>query len=161
MSRKSKLEYLLSIRERYHKAIKEEKHRILDEFCEVCNYNRKYAIRILNRKEKQISQRTKKRGPKQKYNSPEIIKFLKLLWTSSNLICSKRLKGIIKYWLPWYEKENGKLSKETIALLRSISPATIDRLLSKFRSHYNKRGLCTTKPGGILRDLVPIKTDQE
>jgi len=160
MSRKSKLEYLLSIRERYHKAIKEEKHRILDEFCEVCNYNRKYAIRILNRKEKQISQRTKKRGPKQKYNSPEIIKFLKLLWTSSNLICSKRLKGIIKYWLPWYEKENGKLSKETIALLRSISPATIDRLLSKFRSHYNKRGLCTTKPGGILRDLVPIKTDQ-
>ena len=60
MSRKSKLEYLLSIRERYHKAIKEEKHRILDEFCEVCNYNRKYAIRILNRKEKQISQRTKK-----------------------------------------------------------------------------------------------------
>ena len=97
MSRKSKLEYHLSIKERYNKATKEEKQWILDEFCEVCTCNRKYAIRILNRKEKQISQRSKKRGPKLKYNSPEILKFLKVLRTSSNLICSKRLKAIIKY----------------------------------------------------------------
>ncbi len=106
----------------------------------------------------------KRRGPKPKYNSPEIINFLKELWVATNLICSKRLKAVIKYWLPWYEKEKekgkGKLNKQTIELLRKISPATIDRLLVKIRKRYSKRGLCTTKPGGILRELVPIKTDQ-
>lgn len=45
-------------------------------------------------------------------------------------------------------------------MLRKISPATIDRLLSKFRSRYEKRGLSTTRPGSMLRKLIPIKTDQ-
>ncbi len=44
--------------------------------------------------------------------------------------------------------------------LRKISPATIDRLLRKFRDRYSKRGLCTTRPGSIIRELIPIKTDQ-
>ena len=42
----------------------------------------------------------------------------------------------------------------------SISPSTIDRILRPYRSKYEKRGLCTTKPGSILRNLVPIKTNQ-
>ena len=160
MSKKAKQEYLLSLQERYTKGNKEEKKKILDEFCTVCEYNRKYAIRILNCKSKQVRKRQKKRGPKLKYNSPEILDFIIKLWKSTNLICSKRLKAVIKYWLPWYEKEYGKLSKKNVELFRTISPATIDRLLKKFRSRYNKRGLCTTRPGGILRELVPIKTDQ-
>lgn len=160
MSKKAKQEYLLSLQERYTKVNKEEKKKILDEFCTVCDYNRKYAIRILNSKSKQVRKRQKKRGPKPQYDSPKILDFIIKLWKSTNLICSKRLKAVIKYWLPWYEKEYGKLSKKNVELLRSISPATIDRLLKKFRSRYNKRGLCTTKPGGILRELVPIKTDQ-
>jgi len=160
MSKKAKQEYLLSLQERYTKVNKEEKKKILDEFCTVCDYNRKYAIRILNSKSKQVRKRQKKRGPKPQYDSPKILDFIIKLWKSTNLICSKRLKAVIKYWLPWYEKEYGKLSKKNVELLRSISPSTIDRLLKKFRSRYNKRGLCTTKPGGILRELVPIKTDQ-
>jgi len=160
MSKKAKQEYLLSLQERYTKVNKEEKKKILDKFCTVCDYNRKYAIRILNSKSKQVRKRQKKRGPKPQYDSPKILDFIIKLWKSTNLICSKRLKAVIKYWLPWYEKEYGKLSKKNVELLRSISPATIDRLLKKFRSRYNKRGLCTTKPGGILRELVPIKTDQ-
>lgn len=160
MSKKAKQEYLLTLQERYKKADKEEKKKILDEFCAVCEYNRKYAIRILNCKSKHLRKRQKKRGPKSKYDSAEILDFIIKLWKSTNLICSKRLKAVIKFWLPWYEKEYGKLSKKNVELLRTISPATIDRLLKKFRSRYNKRGLCTTKPGGILRDLVPIKTDQ-
>jgi hypothetical protein len=44
--------------------------------------------------------------------------------------------------------------------LKRISAATIDRLLSTHRRKYGKQGLCTTKPGSILRELVPIKTEQ-
>ena len=41
--------YLIAILSRYPAASRADKTKILDEFCAVCNYNRKYAIRILNR----------------------------------------------------------------------------------------------------------------
>lgn len=52
------------------------------------------------------------------------------------------------------------MSKKDEELLRSISAATIDRILTKFRGKYTKRGLCTTRPGSIIRELIPIKTNQ-
>jgi hypothetical protein len=48
MSGKSKWDYLKAIYVRYQKVSKPVRARILDEFCQVCNYNRKYAIRLLN-----------------------------------------------------------------------------------------------------------------
>jgi len=50
MSNKSKQEYLATIKQRYQTSSREEKKKILDEFCTTCGYNRKYAIRILNKK---------------------------------------------------------------------------------------------------------------
>ena len=161
MSRKSKNEYLHEIRERYHRGLKEEKQKILDEFCNVCDYNRKYAIRILNQKQSSENKTEKKRaGPKKKYHTTGVKTFIKTIWIKTNLICSERIKACIPFWLPCYKKEICELSKKDEALIRSISPSTIDRLLKKFRSKYNKRGLCTTRPGSIIRDLIPIKTNQ-
>jgi hypothetical protein len=48
MSGKSKWDYLKAIYFRYRKASKALRSRILDEFCQVCRYNRKYAVRLLN-----------------------------------------------------------------------------------------------------------------
>jgi len=48
MSKTSRYEYLKEISQRYLKSSEEEKQKILDEFCKVCSYNRKYAIRLLN-----------------------------------------------------------------------------------------------------------------
>jgi hypothetical protein len=48
MSGKSKWDYLKAIYVRYKKVSKPLRARILDEFCQVCGYNRKYAIRLLN-----------------------------------------------------------------------------------------------------------------
>lgn len=50
MSNTSGSEYLHSIRPRHRKEYKKEKNKILDEFCSVCGYNRKYTIRLLNQK---------------------------------------------------------------------------------------------------------------
>jgi len=49
MARRSKREYLRSICERYHQAQRAQKKMMLEEFCKVCGYNRKYAIWLLNR----------------------------------------------------------------------------------------------------------------
>ena len=56
----------------------------------------------------------------------------------------------------WHQESKGKLlSKKEEQLLLKISAPTIDRLLNKYRRKYNKKGLCTTKPGSILRQLIP------
>jgi hypothetical protein len=41
--RTSRLEYLQAIHERYQGASKGEKHRMLNEFCKVTRYHRKYG----------------------------------------------------------------------------------------------------------------------
>jgi len=74
MSNTSRYEYLDSIRPRYVMASKSEKNKILDEFCRVCEYNRKYAIRLLNENSPpKCDWEKKKRGPKSKYNHPDLI----------------------------------------------------------------------------------------
>ncbi len=50
MGKNAKREYLNAIRPRYKKADKAAKKTILDEFCRVCGYHRKYAIRLLNKR---------------------------------------------------------------------------------------------------------------
>lgn len=45
-------------------------------------------------------------------------------------------------------------------MLKEISPATIDRILVSIRRRYSKHGLSTTKPGSIIKEFIPIKTDQ-
>jgi hypothetical protein len=48
MSGKSKWDYLKAIYFRYRKASKPLRSRILEEFCQVCRYHSKYAMRLLN-----------------------------------------------------------------------------------------------------------------
>ena len=47
MVSQSKQAYLAKIKDRYRKASKRGKSRILDEFCEICGHHRKHAIRLL------------------------------------------------------------------------------------------------------------------
>lgn len=158
MTNGSKQEYLSAIRSRYLAANKSEKKAILDEFCAVCDYNRKYAIRVLRRPVPKSSASPKRqRGRKPKYHQPEILTFLKTLWIATNLACGKRLKAMIPNWLPHYLET---LSDASRTLLATISASTIDRLLKPQRSGQHKHGLSTTKPGSILKHHIPIKTNQ-
>jgi hypothetical protein len=158
MTNGSKQEYLSAIRSRYLAATKSEKKAILDEFCDVCDYNRKYAIRVLRRLVPTSSASPKRqRGRKPKYHQPEILTFLKTLWIATNLACGKRLKAMIPNWLPHYLET---LSDASRTLLATISASTIDRLLKPQRAGQQKHGLSTTKPGSILKHHIPIKTNQ-
>ena len=99
MSNSSKKEYLNEIRKRYFTATKTEKSLILDELCAVCNYNRKYAIRVIAKKQ---TESNNKKGRPKKYHSQAILIFLKEIWVLTNLACSERLKAAIPLWLPHY-----------------------------------------------------------
>ncbi len=150
----SRREYLRSIRPRYQKADRGGKGRILDEFCEVCGYQRKYAIRVLNRPDRPPRKRP---GPKRRYGS-EVLKVVKQIWFATDQICSKRLKAAIPIWLPHYEHKYGRLRHEAREKVLSLSPATIDRLLRPIRAKHKRRGMGGTKPGRLLRNQIPIRT---
>ena len=161
MSQKAKREYLNQIKPRYKRANKAEKKRILNEFCEVCSYNRKYAIYLLNKAKQKTTAKNNRPGRRRHYNNPVIIHFLKVMLKATNLICSKRLQPIIPLWMPFYEKTFCiRITEPIKKKLLTISPATIDRLLSKERKRLGKLGLSTTKPGSLIKKHIPIKTNQ-
>jgi len=160
MSPKARMEYLETIYLRYKRASRKEKTTILDEFCVNCGYHRKHAIRVLNKFKRFTKPRPKKRGRPSVYNKPSVIEPLKRIWLAANLPCSKRLRAIIRIWLPSYLIEYGGLQSDVIKALLKISAPSIDRLLESSRIKYRGRGRSTTKPGTLLRKQIPIKTDQ-
>ena len=160
MSPRSKKEYVEAIFLRYKHASRKEKTTILNEFCTVCGYHRKYAIRLLKRFKRFTKPKPKKRGRLPRYYTDKILKPLKKIWLAANLPCSKRLKAILPLWLLGYGQTFGNLSTEVGNALLTISPATIDRVLKPVRVSYKKHGRATTKPGTLLRKHIPVKTDQ-
>ena len=153
----SKREYLLAIWGRYQRVGRRFKSKILDEFCTVCGYRRKYAISLLSR---QPRRRRKKPGPSRRYDAL-VLAPLKVIWLACEQLCSKRLKAALPLWLPFYEKEQGALAEPVRKKLLQISAATIDRLLKAERARYRGKGLCGTRPGGLLKHQIPIRTDND
>jgi hypothetical protein len=151
----SRREYLAAIRQRYLQASRAEKGLILQEFCAVCSYHRKHAIRLLNQRKRGP---TKRPGRKPVYRTEELLRVLRRIWLATDQVCSKKLVAAIPLWLPFYERNHGKLSARTTHQLLSVSAATLDRLLAPTRAQTRPRGLCATKPGRLLRNQIPIRT---
>jgi hypothetical protein len=154
MSTQSKHEYLTAIRDRYHRVGRRFKSKILDEFCAVCGYARKYAIRLLARNARPARRRP---GPKPKYDA-RLRAILKTIWLATDQLCSKRLQPALRLWLPYYEQLHGPLPRRLRRKLGSISPATIDRLLRPLRARYRGKGLSGSRPNRWLRQHIPIRT---
>ena len=160
MSPRSKREYVDAVHRRYKSASRSERTIILNELCATCGYNRKYAIRLLRGFKRFTKPKPRKRGKPAVYQKDDILVPLRRIWLEANLPCSKRLQAILPLWLPGYGQYFGQLSEEVTNALLSISPATIDRLLKPVRIQYKKRGRSTTKPGTLLRNQIPILTNQ-
>jgi len=156
MGKNERQAYLEAIRSRYRNAGKKTKVTILDEFCAVCEYHRKYAIRLLNLTGKPKKKR--RAGRKPVYASAEFLTALKRIWFASDQMCSKKLKAAIPLWLPFYETVYKTLTPETQVKLLSISAATIDRVLKPVRVAYGGKGLSGTRPGTLLKNQIPIRT---
>jgi hypothetical protein len=161
MSKSERKAYLAAIYKRYHQSSRWDKSKILDEFCAVCGYHRKYALRVLKRKPSGSPQALKssvKPGPVSRYNEPSILAALQSIWLASDQLCSKRLKAAIPLWLPYYEASHGLMEETPRNLLMKMSASTIDRLLCPIRADAAKRGLSGTRPGTLLKKQIPLQT---
>ena len=155
MTRRSILEYARSLRDRYFRASKEAKGRMLDEFTQVTGLHRKAAIRLLSRACRQSA--AKRRGRPRKYISA--VQALRAVWEASDRLCSRRLQPFIPELVRVLRRHGEQpIGADVEALLCSMSASTIDRLLRPWRQLGGRRGLSTTRPGSLLKSAIPIKT---
>lgn len=155
MSQQSKRELVEAIRERYLKASKPEKTKIIDEFVATTGYHRKHAIRLLKRGSS--NRQGKPRGRKATYQG-EVVTVLEQIWEICGRICSRRLHPHLPEMVKVLERHGELLlSSEVKAQLLQMSRATIDRCLQPARFE-QPRGMSTTKPGGLLKQSIPVRT---
>jgi len=153
-----RMEYLGTIWERYHKASKTSKGKILDELCQALSYNRKYAIRKLaTMPQKRGCKLTQRRRRERVYDS-EVLWVVERMWKAANYPWSVRLKEILRLWLPWARRRY-RLRSEVEEKLLSISASTIDRALREKKGSLKRRLYGRTKPGTLLRHQIPVKCE--
>ena len=156
MSQRSKRELLEVIRPRYLKADRPGKERILDEFVAATNYHRKYAIRVL--KHGSQAKGLKKKGCQKGYQG-EVVQVLTWIWEICGRICSKRLQPFLPEMVMVLERHQElSISAATKAQLLRMSRSTIDRCLQPVRFEQQRHGLSTTKPGSLLKKVIPVRT---
>lgn len=156
MTRESIKEYVEAIRERYQKAGKEEKGKILDEFTKTTGLHRKAAIRMLNRRSPAGA--GKRCGRPRQYG-PRVVEALRAIWEASDRLCSKRLRPFLPELIRVMRHcGEGKMTLEIEAQLCQMSGATMDRLLRPWKQRGGRCSLSPTRPGSVLRSAIPIRT---
>ncbi len=156
MTRGSIQEYTEAVRDRFFRACKRDKGKILDEFVNVTGYRRKSAIRLLHRRQQGVPRR--RRGRPKKYGS-YVVEALKVAWEATDRICSRRLQPFLPEVVRVLRQHGEKvMTAEVEAQLCQMSSSTIDRLLRPYRRLGGRRPFTTTKPGSLLKNSIPIRT---
>lgn len=150
-------EYTKQLALRYKKAGKNEKKNILDEFVRTTDYHRKSAIRILSGNYVYTTKPIK-RSRNRKYELLDAIVLAKVC-ELLDWINSKRIQPQIGVAIDSLVAEGLLTDLPTLKKkLVTISPATIDRLLSRYKKRRVGKGRSYTKPGTLLKHQIPVRT---
>lgn len=155
MTMTSRNDYLKTIRTRYHGSSKEKKSVLLDEYCANTGQNRKYAIRKL---QPRVSLEPRERKKRTCTYTREVVKYLKDVWEIMDYPCGQRLEPQLSEWVDILREHNElRISDELANLLKKMGPATVDRKLRHEKQVQRRRHFSTTKPGGFLKDRIPVR----
>ena len=160
MSQTTRNDYLEKMRDRYRRYTgKQARSKLITDFCEVTGLERKYAIKLLRRQRGPGRKSpVKKRGVEKTYDE-EVIKVLFEIWRHSEQPCGKRLRPMVKDWLPYYERHIGTLTNETKIKVPQISSSQINRVLAKRKAGVSRRKPRTPKANAAIKALVPIRAE--
>lgn len=158
MDMHSRKQYLKTLQANYRSGSKQEKTAVLNEYTKNTGHNRKYVIGQLNRTDLLPEGPTKNRVRSCRYGS-EIMAPLVAVYEIFDRPCGQRLKPQIEVELERLRKFGEiMITNEVTAKLKKMSSATIDR---KLRAHKRKigqlKGFGTTKPGTLLKSLIPTR----
>lgn len=155
---------------RYQKAGKKDKGTMLDEFVALTGYRRSYASFVLSSHgmRRRINahrvvvadvRKQGRRGGRPKVYGQDVLTVLVSIWYLMDCICGKRLAPILAEVLRKLEHfREITVDEEVRGKLKTLSAATIDRLLAPERKKYALKGKSKTKPGTLLKHQIPIRT---
>jgi hypothetical protein len=144
------------MRDRYLRAARTEKGRMLTEAVTVTGYHRKAIIRAWQRPAVRRA-RGPRPGRPTRYDAA-VVRALRAIWTAAGYPWSRRLHALLPTWLPWARRRLA-LSPATEAKVRAISARQIDRVLAPDKRTIRRRLYGRTKPGTLLKHHIPVKTD--
>jgi len=148
---------LRKYRKRYREGDRRGRSKVLDEFCRLTGYHRKYAIALLRRPaDETVDKPRRRRGPTY---SPAAIRVLERIWKAADYPWSTRLKALLPLWLPWARKHVRGCTNEVEEQLLRMSARQMDRRLGEKKRKLKRRIYGRTKPGSLLKHHIPIKTD--
>ena len=148
---------LSGYRQRYQKADRSGRGKILDEFCVATGYHRKYATMLLGRPpDEKPPSSPRRRGVTY---SPAAVRVLEKIWEAADYPWSVRLKGLLPHWLPWARRHMSGVTPAIEAELLRMSARQMDRRLRAFRRDRKRRIYGRCKPGTLLRQQIPVRTD--
>jgi len=151
--------YILeSFREKYHRGKRSGKSEILKELQTLLSCHRKHAIRLMKKRLPGRKPAGQKRGRKSKYDYPEFLAALHKVRKIMEFRNAEVMKGNMPEWLPFIEKHRGEFSEEIREKLLKISVSSMKRFFKRAREQAGN-GLGTTRPGSILRNEIPIRTE--
>ena len=148
---------LNGFRRRYQKLDRKGRSGLLNEFCEGTGYHRKYAIALLRRPpDEKPASSPRRRGVTY---STSGVRVLEKIWESAGYPWSVRLKALLPHWLPWARRHIAGVTPAIEAELLRMSPRQMDRRLRACRRDRKRRIYGHSKPGTLLRQQIPIRTD--
>jgi hypothetical protein len=158
----------------YKRAGKKQKGMILANVIELTEYNRKYAITILNgysrivyatlngKTVKYRAQGKKQKRKRKKIYDTAVFEALKKLWYIFDCICGKRLVYMIRTMLISLMLEKEIVCTDIVRdKLLSISACQADRMLSSERKALQMHGMSHTRPGSMVKYQIPIRRSGE
>ena len=142
LSMATKKQVTKEMAQRYARARKRERGRMLDELCALAGYNRSYAARLLRLRARAPARpagaRRRDRG---RIYGPETREPLRRCWAVAGGICGKRLAPFLPELVAALERHQEiELSGEQREKLLAVSAATIDRLLAGERRRIRRQG---------------------
>jgi hypothetical protein len=154
ISKQTKSELLEVLRQRYQRAAKTDKIKILDEFVALVGCHRKHAIRLLRANRPLAADAP---GLARRTYDEAVRQALIVLWEAADRICGKRLKALLPSLVASLER-HGHLHLDAVVRQRvlAVSAATIDRLLATARNNTSQRKKRRAKTKSSKQ--IPIRT---
>src|SRR5579862_2641234 len=154
LSMSTKRDLLARYYQEYKTADRHTKGHILDALCQATGWNRKYAVGRLSGP---LWQGKKSRRKRKRIYGPNEEAALVKVWRLSEFLTGKRLAPFIAEFVEILERHGElNLPEPARTKLLQMSAATMDRLLRRHR-HMRGKGVCSTRPSGLLKSQVAIR----